>query len=160
MFIVILMILGFNIFSGLAEMTEMTNEVLGKPIRNLIQYLGLNIGEAAKDVVDIGASGLKSGTDIIANTTTAGIDVVEKTITRESDSGNRAAPIETALRDLQFGGESGESRESGGELESGYCYIGSDRGFRSCANLDESQKCMSGEIFPTRETCEHPGMRE
>ena len=163
MIFAILIIFGFNIFSGLAELTEMTNDVIGKPIRNLIRYLGLNIGEAAKDVVELSASGLKGGTDIIANTTTAGIDVVEKTITREPDNGGtRDAPIETALRDLQFNRDKGNEQgdEGGGELESGYCYIGSDRGFRACANLDESQKCMSGDIFPTKETCEHPGMRE
>ena len=43
--------------------------------------------------------------------------------------------------------------------KSGYCYIGEDRGFRSCIEVGESTKCMSGEIFPTREVCVNPRLR-
>jgi hypothetical protein len=42
---------------------------------------------------------------------------------------------------------------------SGYCYVGEDRGFRSCIEVGESTKCMSGEIFPTREVCVNPRLR-
>ena len=42
---------------------------------------------------------------------------------------------------------------------SGYCYIGEDRGFRSCIKVGESTKCMSGEIFPSREVCVNPRLR-
>lgn len=43
--------------------------------------------------------------------------------------------------------------------KSGFCYIGEDRGFRSCIEVGESTKCMSGEIFPTREVCVNPSLR-
>ena len=43
--------------------------------------------------------------------------------------------------------------------KSGYCYVGEDRGFRSCIEVGESTKCMSGEIFPTREVCVNPKLR-
>ena len=43
--------------------------------------------------------------------------------------------------------------------KSGYCYIGENRGFRSCIEVGESTKCMSGEIFPTREVCVNPRLR-
>ena len=43
--------------------------------------------------------------------------------------------------------------------KSGYCYVGEDRGFRSCIEVGESTKCMSGEIFPTREVCVNPRLR-
>ena len=44
-------------------------------------------------------------------------------------------------------------------LKSGFCYVGEDRGFRSCIEVGESTKCMSGEIFPTREVCVNPRLR-
>jgi hypothetical protein len=43
--------------------------------------------------------------------------------------------------------------------KSGWCYIGEDRGFRSCAQVDEGEKCMSGDIFPTNEVCINPKLR-
>lgn len=41
----------------------------------------------------------------------------------------------------------------------GWCNIGTDRGYRSCVYLGINDKCMSGEIFPTREVCIHPNLR-
>ena len=44
--------------------------------------------------------------------------------------------------------------------KSGYCYIGEDRGFRSCIKVNDPNRCMSGEIFPTRDICINPTLRE
>ena len=43
--------------------------------------------------------------------------------------------------------------------KSGYCYIGEDRGFRSCIEVTKDMKCMSGDIFPTRAVCVNPRLR-
>ena len=42
----------------------------------------------------------------------------------------------------------------------GFCYIGEDRGFRSCIEVDEGDICMSGDIFPTQAICINPKLRE
>ena len=44
--------------------------------------------------------------------------------------------------------------------KSGFCYIGEDRGFRSCINVKEGDVCMSGDIFPTEAICINPRLRE
>lgn len=41
----------------------------------------------------------------------------------------------------------------------GYCYIGEDRGFRSCVRVRDGDKCMSGEIFENQAQCIDPNMR-
>ncbi len=43
---------------------------------------------------------------------------------------------------------------------SGFCYIGEDRGFRSCIEVGEGDVCMSGNIFPTDAICINPNLRE
>ena len=43
---------------------------------------------------------------------------------------------------------------------SGFCYIGEDRGFRSCIEVGEGDVCMSGDIFPTETICINPNLRE
>ena len=42
----------------------------------------------------------------------------------------------------------------------GYCYIGSDRNVRTCVKVGESDTCMSGEVFPTRDLCINPNLKE
>jgi hypothetical protein len=44
--------------------------------------------------------------------------------------------------------------------KSGYCYIGEDRGFRSCIEVGEGDICMSGDIFPSEAICINPTLRE
>ena len=43
--------------------------------------------------------------------------------------------------------------------QKGYCYIGNDRGIRSCLYVNEPSACMSGEIFPTKAVCVNPTLR-
>jgi hypothetical protein len=44
--------------------------------------------------------------------------------------------------------------------KSGYCYIGEDRGFRSCAKVEPGDKCMSGQVFSRQDICVNPTLRE
>ena len=41
----------------------------------------------------------------------------------------------------------------------GYCYVGEDRGFRSCIQVGPDVGCMSGDIFPTMDVCVNPRLR-
>jgi hypothetical protein len=43
--------------------------------------------------------------------------------------------------------------------KSGWCFIGEDRGFRSCVNVNTNDTCMSGKIFENEEKCIHPELR-
>jgi hypothetical protein len=42
----------------------------------------------------------------------------------------------------------------------GFCYIGEDRGFRSCIKVGDGDTCMSGDIFPTEAVCVNPNLRQ
>tara|TARA_Y100000591_G_C21805039_1_gene684330 strand:+ start:883 stop:1548 length:666 start_codon:yes stop_codon:yes gene_type:complete len=42
---------------------------------------------------------------------------------------------------------------------SGYCYIGSDRGYRTCVKMTDDNTCVSGKIFPSKDICVNPNLR-
>jgi hypothetical protein len=44
--------------------------------------------------------------------------------------------------------------------KAGFCYIGEDRGFRSCIDVGAGDVCMSGDIFPTEAICINPKLRQ
>lgn len=50
-------------------------------------------------------------------------------------------------------------QKSKSSSKSGWCYIGEDRGFRSCINIGENDTCMSGDIFPRSDICVNPNLR-
>ncbi len=51
------------------------------------------------------------------------------------------------------------TQASKAKSKAGYCYIGEDRGFRSCIQVGDNDKCMSGDIFPTMDVCINPALR-
>ena len=48
---------------------------------------------------------------------------------------------------------------SKGSGKTGWCYIGEERNTRSCIQVGETDKCMSGDIFPSQEICVNPNLR-
>lgn len=41
----------------------------------------------------------------------------------------------------------------------GWCYIGTDRGYRTCMKVQQSDLCMSGKIFNSEDVCKNPNLR-
>lgn len=50
--------------------------------------------------------------------------------------------------------------QMGPASKAGFCYIGEDRGFRSCIEVGNGDVCMSGNIFPSEAHCINPRLRE
>jgi len=70
------------------------------------------------------------------------------TSVQQSSIGNMNYQADDSLSTIQSGGSKG-----------GWCLIGEDRGFRSCAQVESADQCMSGNIFPTNEICVNPSLR-
>ena len=87
-----------------------------------------------------------------------------KDTTRE-DSLNKA--LSSAKPNLTHKNEPGYSADdsyssiqmSKSASKSGWCFIGEDRGFRSCIQVGDNDRCMSGDIFPSQEICVNPKLR-
>ena len=43
--------------------------------------------------------------------------------------------------------------------QSGYCYIGREKGFRSCIGVGPNDACVSHQIYPTLQVCVNPSLR-
>ena len=48
---------------------------------------------------------------------------------------------------------------SDSKKNAGYCFIGEDRGFRSCIYVNDYNKCLSGQVFPNEALCINPNFR-
>jgi len=179
--IVILLFLGVNIFSYLGDFFQNIKDTSAPIIGSILQNLGLVVTETTKDVTQITAEGAKLGVDVAAGTVESGIDVIQgqldmdqsgsqnKTSTPTTNSnakqGSLSASLTSALADAEYNSEplpddATSSTQRSGPTKSGYCYIGEDRGFRSCISVKDSDVCMSGQIFPSNEICVNPSLRE
>jgi hypothetical protein len=168
--ILVLAFLGFNIFIYLAKGTQ--------AFANLTAYFGSIFGtgaaEATKQVVDTSATGTKAAADITANTIDSTINIAQETASQIKNSNyNQQQQLNTSLNSAKKSQESEQTEgdfkadEASSSIQSskssgkaGWCYIGEDRGFRSCIKVGENDQCMSGDIFPSQEICMYPELRE
>jgi hypothetical protein len=73
---------------------------------------------------------------------------------------NQATPNYTPHEPGYYADDSYSSiQKSKSSSKSGWCYIGEDRGFRSCISVGDNDTCMSGDIFPTSDICVNPNLR-
>ena len=161
MIILILIFLGFNIFTYLGKITEWLLDL----IKKILAFFGYGIAETTKQVVKVSATGTKGLVDVTAGTVTGGINILEKGLSPKKKRGKSdMQALDNAVRNQQSepmpddaGSKTQASKARG---KAGYCYIGEDRGFRSCIQVGEADMCMSGDIFPTHDVCINPSLRE
>jgi hypothetical protein len=180
--VLILTFLGFNIFVYLAKGTEGVNDFFAPLIKKVTSIFAGVTGQ----VVDISAEGAKAVVNTSANVVTTGLTGVQnitpteqnsKTKTKGQDikttfpqgdvaqanTVNKAINSSTAQKQ-QVNGEDYQADDAASSIQhgaskAGWCYIGEDRGFRSCAEVGVNDTCMSGNIFPTHQICVNPSLR-
>ena len=175
--ILILAVLGFNIFAYLAQGTQTIADILAPLTKKLfgttIAVTGQAVdvsAEGAKavvggtaDVLETGLTAIQDITPNRASSTTGGQPINQQAdIYSQRDQSTLNKALNTAqTQQTQQDYQAHEASTSLGGIsgESGWCYIGSDRGFRSCAQVGVNDTCMSGEIFPSHEICMNPSLR-
>ena len=180
--ILILAILGFNVFFYLAKGTQTCSDIFGPTIKYITGLFAYTTALITKQVVTGSATGTKAGVDIVAGTVTGGIDETTRLVkganaskttssnqpvlNRSESSENQDDTLHNALNQAPKDQVPYEADEATSSIQaskssgkSGWCYIGEDRGFRSCIQVGENDKCMSGDIFPSQEICVNPNLR-
>jgi hypothetical protein len=183
--IFILAFLGFNVFTYLAEGTqEITNIFLPlvQSVTSVIRYI---TGETLSTVAEGGKVVVNASTEVVTSSLNT-LDELGEDITPDGAPMNTSldnGPISNAIQqvenadnntlnkaintsqvrqsqnqNLNYEADEATSSIQGGG-KSGWCYIGEDRGFRTCALVGVNDTCMSGDIFPTQEICVNPNLR-
>jgi len=176
--ILILAFLGFNIFAYLAKGTQDVANIFA-PLTKMI--FGTTAAVAGQ-TVDVSAEGAKAVVAGTAGVLDAGLTAVQDITPNGAPSSIKGQPISQQKADIYSQGNQStlnralntaqvkqtqeqdyQANEANSSLgvsgEAGWCYIGEDRGFRSCAQVGVNDTCMSGEIFPSQEICMNPNLR-
>jgi len=168
--VLILAFLGFNIFVYLAKGTQDISNFFGPIMQKLF---GTAVGVTSQ-TVDVAAEGTKAVVGGTANVINTSLSAVQDITPNGASSSIKSQPVQNdvpkinqyetnslnkALNSSKQGGNSNQDYEPNEEQSSGWCYIGEDRGYRSCSQVGVDDKCMSGDIFPSQELCMNPNLR-
>lgn len=174
--ILILAFLGFNIFAYLAKGTQNITTVFAPLLEKLFGSATSLAGQA----IDVSAEGAKAVVGGTAGAVTAGLTAVQNITPNVTPSGVKGQPINeedvdvmqqstlnkalNASQQSQEYSQDYQANEATSSIhnsagKAGWCYVGNDRGFRTCAEVGVNDTCMSGDIFPTQEICMNPNLR-
>jgi hypothetical protein len=171
--ILIFAFLGFNIFVYLAKGTQSIANFFAPLTEKIFGTTVLVTGQT----VDVTAEGAKAVVGGVANTVNSGLSTIQDITPNSASTTITSQPVETqkdtssnttlnkALNSSQEQNQDYQAHEASSSVhggisgKSGWCFIGQDRGYRSCALVNEDDKCMSGDIFPSQELCINPSLR-
>ena len=177
--LVVALFLGYNVLSALGSTADDIRYGLQPILGSIANVFGLTLGsfikttsdESTKGVVTIAETANKAIDDTVdgAQKVLGGTplekdeesdeeseDDDDKTGEKALDKAIDLAPQKKSVVEADEAG----SKTPGKTGKAGWCYIGEDRGFRSCARVGRQQECESGEYFSRKELCENPDMRE
>jgi hypothetical protein len=180
--ILILAFLGFNIFVYLAKGTQDITSFFTPIITNIAGAFGMATSQVidatatgAKAVVNTSAEVIDTGLTDVQNAlpegrksmTTAGGTSLQNSIPQadvmQNNTMNKALNNSNVKNNIgqtqDYEADDSTSSIQKNQSKGGYCYIGEERGYRSCMQVDSGDTCMSGEIFPTSEICINPSLR-
>ena len=106
--VLILALLGINIFAYLAKGTEESVSIFNKVFAPILSFFGFTALETTKQTVKTSATGTKAGVDIIADTTVGAIDVIEETAKQSQDipSATSGTSVGVSLPEGQYAASS------------------------------------------------------
>jgi len=191
--ILVLMVLGFNIFVYLAkgnqEITDFFAPIISKILGVFTMVTGQLVNTTATggkavvnttaDAIDTGLTGIQKETEEVteiasenamqgkkADSTVGGTSLpnaIPKADVMQNNTLNKALNNSNVKQNIgqshDYLADDASSSIQKSQSKGGYCYIGDDRGHRSCMRVNEDDTCMSGEIFPTSEICINPSLR-
>ena len=108
-----------------------------------------NTSEGAKEIINVGE---KTGTSVGKAVEDVGKNIEARSTLKQA--------IETPKREEKKI-DADDSTESNIQYKksAGYCYIGSDRGYRTCVKMTGEDTCASGKVFPSKDICVNPNLR-
>jgi len=182
--IFILAFLGFNIFVYLAKGTQDITSFFQPLVNQIFKIIASVTGQT----VNVSAEGAKTVVSGTANTINTGLSSVQNIATPNSVTPNstttnsnlKGQPInqkqidimqQTSLNRALNSSQSQQQQQQQQDYQaneatssvhggkSGWCYVGEERGYRTCAQVGVNDTCMSGDIFPSQEICVNPSLR-
>lgn len=169
--ILLLAVLGVNIFAYFAKGTEIFANILGP----IAKFLGYGAVAVTKEVVDVGAQGAKTGIDIVAETAKGAVNIVDKAVesipTPEATTGTSVGrQIEMSMNEpvqnsMRKGGNSLDWGQDGltSALNDARRYVQEiepdDSSSSIQASMGKSGWCFVGESDSVRH-CAHVGVND
>ena len=164
--LVILSLIGVNLLYMFGNVIDWFTDTFGPIIKNVLAMMGFSTGVLINNTADVAADAANLGVDIAKGTTQSIGDLLINS-SQGGVSDEEKKRLEQALTSPKCANKSGEpapvqsseptvTNIASQKPKAGWCYVGDYIGSRGCVSMDEHNKCMSGQVFPSQSACLNP----
>lgn len=158
--LLVLSFVGINLLDYISDFLKGTTSVVAPIVKPILGILGYTTGTV-----------INKTADVVSDTAKAGIDVAEGTVQdlgdmliTASNNGVNTAELDNALnisrnKAVNQPDDDDTSNPIQNPISSnkgGWCLVGEMAERRGCVNVDDANKCMSGQVFPSKAMCMNP----
>jgi hypothetical protein len=149
--LIVLTYLGFNFLTIFGDAIQNGVDVLSPAITQVLTFMGVSTGSA-----------LNKAAEITSEVTTGGVEIAEGAVKNvgnlmigdeavgRSKYGAPADPVPDSPED--------SIQKSLSSSKTKWCLVGEYQNKRGCIDISESDKCLSGQVFPNQEMCLNPAL--
>jgi len=162
--LLILSFIGINLLAVTGNAIEEAAKIIVPSIMNVLSMLGYSTGELINTTADAASDTTKLGIDI-AEGTVQNIGNLLKNASQGSMDEKQKKDLDRILSSPKCASGDSEPTPSDSSIQNqiasqkpkaGWCFVGEYDGKRGCVGVDEIDKCMSGQVFPSQKMCLNP----
>ena len=158
LFALVLSMLGVDMFMIASNTSKDIRRIVGPAISSVFSGIGYSTGTIIDETSDSAADIAKTGIDIAEGTAQSVGDLLIKASGKEhrslDDSVNNNK--QRIRSDPQPSNGDGSIHKPISSSKSGWCLVGEYEGKRGCVSVQDSDKCLSGQVFPSQQICMNP----
>ena len=127
-------------------------KLLPDSIVGILKPILLFFGHSIEDTIVQTGEATLDGVKAIGNTGLSALEKIKEDVDKKEVNNNVPQPDDSI--------EAVNRARGTHQDKLGYCYVGTDQGYRSCIDVENPDECLSGDIFPTNEICINPNLRK
>jgi len=165
-FLLILSFLGINLLNISGDIIQRISNIFGPVFVNFLSLFGYTTGTVINKTADVVADASKTGIDIAEGTAQSVGGLFLKASQNLSNQPSLETPQPELKQQPQPKPESKPEPEPDttknpiqnpiSSIKARWCLVGEYEGRRGCIAINEHDKCLSGQVFPTQQMCLNP----
>jgi len=153
--------LGINILTILGDIMKTIVSVLGPLVSQILSIFGYTTGSIINKTADVVGDVTKTGVDI-AEGSVQSVGNILKDASRPNVDLKATSSLDSALNVNMAASAQTQPSPTPGENpiqkpitsgKSGWCLVGEYEGKRGCISVNDYDKCLSGQVYPTQDQC-------
>jgi hypothetical protein len=158
--------LGINILTIFGNIIQTFIQIIGPLISQILSIFGYTTGTVLNKTADVVSDTAKAGIDI-AEGSIQSVGNILRNASNPNVNDKTKTTLDIALNDGRI--LSGEPRADSSEnpiqrpITSGkqtWCLVGEYQGKRGCIEVNEHDRCLSGQVFPSQKMCLNPTLSQ